>query len=173
MWAVGCIFAELLGHAPLLPGRDEQHQLRLIFDMLGAPPDDAVEAWPEATLSFLHGLRSLRPGLPHRRRRQWPDVLHSLRRHALKARASEAEPLEPLALDLLERLMQWRPAERIDAASALRQHPYLDFALGDDSRAQSYELERDPSPFDSSYETLAPAELLDSLVDDLMPPDGA
>jgi len=92
---------------------------------------------------------------------------------ASSSTCSEAEPLEPLALDLLERLMQWRPAERIDAASALRQHPYLDFALGDDSRAQSYELERDPSPFDSSYETLAPAELLDSLVDDLMPPDGA
>ena len=35
MWAIGCIFAELLKHQPLLPGKNEMHQLQLIYELLG------------------------------------------------------------------------------------------------------------------------------------------
>ena len=35
MWAIGCIFAELLKHKPLLPGKNEMHQLQLIYELLG------------------------------------------------------------------------------------------------------------------------------------------
>ena len=41
IWSVGCIFAELLGHKPLFPGDDYIHQLRLIVEILGAPPRGA------------------------------------------------------------------------------------------------------------------------------------
>ncbi|CAH0391260.1 unnamed protein product [Bemisia tabaci] len=44
MWAAGCIFGELLGHKPLLPGRSEIAQIELIIDLLGTP-SDAI--WPE------------------------------------------------------------------------------------------------------------------------------
>ena len=36
VWAVGCIFAEMLGRKALFPGRDYLHQLRLIIDVLGS-----------------------------------------------------------------------------------------------------------------------------------------
>jgi serine/threonine protein kinase len=37
MWAIGCIFAELLKHKPLFPGKNEMHQIQLIYELLGAP----------------------------------------------------------------------------------------------------------------------------------------
>jgi serine/threonine protein kinase len=35
MWAVGCILAEMLMGRPLFPGRDYNHQLNLILDVIG------------------------------------------------------------------------------------------------------------------------------------------
>ncbi|KAJ1668700.1 hypothetical protein IW140_002011 [Coemansia sp. RSA 1813] len=37
LWSVGCIFGELLIHKPFMPGRNEQEQMELIVDMIGAP----------------------------------------------------------------------------------------------------------------------------------------
>ncbi|KAJ6643906.1 Cyclin-dependent kinase 10 [Pseudolycoriella hygida] len=44
MWALGCIFGELLGHRPLLPGTTEIRQLELIIDLLGTPSESI---WPD------------------------------------------------------------------------------------------------------------------------------
>ncbi|XP_055379789.1 cyclin-dependent kinase 10 [Condylostylus longicornis] len=44
MWALGCIFGELLSHKPLLPGNTEVEQLEMIIDLLGTP-SEAI--WPE------------------------------------------------------------------------------------------------------------------------------
>ncbi|KAL5240214.1 hypothetical protein ACI65C_007623 [Semiaphis heraclei] len=58
MWATGCIFAELLLHKPLLPGRTEIHQLDLICQLLGTPN---ASIWPEIdTLPALKNF-TLRP----------------------------------------------------------------------------------------------------------------
>ncbi len=43
MWSVGCIFAELMLRAPLMPGKDEQDQLERIFYMCGTPTE---KIWP-------------------------------------------------------------------------------------------------------------------------------
>jgi len=43
MWAVGCIFAELLLGKPVFPGRSELDQLDKIFNLLGVPTE---EVWP-------------------------------------------------------------------------------------------------------------------------------
>lgn len=37
VWAVGCIFAELLGRKPLFDGRDYVEQVDIILDVLGTP----------------------------------------------------------------------------------------------------------------------------------------
>lgn len=37
IWSVGCIFAELLGRAPLFPGNDYLDQIRRIIAVLGTP----------------------------------------------------------------------------------------------------------------------------------------
>nr|CAD2200453.1 unnamed protein product [Meloidogyne enterolobii] len=43
MWACGCIMGELLLHKPLMPGKDEIDQIRLIIGLLGTPTE---KIWP-------------------------------------------------------------------------------------------------------------------------------
>ena len=43
MWAVGCIFGELLQHEPLFPGRTEVEMLERMVRLLGSP-SEAI--WP-------------------------------------------------------------------------------------------------------------------------------
>ncbi len=42
VWSVGCIFAELLGRRPLLPGDSPKNQLLRIVKLLGTPSPDEV-----------------------------------------------------------------------------------------------------------------------------------
>ena len=43
MWAVGCIFGELLSNKPLVPGKSEQQMIELIIKILGTPNETI---WP-------------------------------------------------------------------------------------------------------------------------------
>ncbi|KAJ2995216.1 Cyclin-dependent kinase 20 [Globomyces sp. JEL0801] len=43
LWAVGCIFGELLNHSPLFPGQNDIDQLFCVISILGSP---SVETWP-------------------------------------------------------------------------------------------------------------------------------
>ena len=43
MWALGCVFAELMLRTPYLPGDNEMHQLETIFRALGTPSE---ADWP-------------------------------------------------------------------------------------------------------------------------------
>ncbi|KAK3241756.1 hypothetical protein CYMTET_48507 [Cymbomonas tetramitiformis] len=43
MWAVGCIFAELLGKGPLIPGEHDIDQLYCVINLLGTPTE---AKWP-------------------------------------------------------------------------------------------------------------------------------
>ena len=47
MWAVGCIFCEMLSNEALLPGRSEMNQIELIVNLLGTPNDSI---WPGFSL---------------------------------------------------------------------------------------------------------------------------
>ncbi|KAL0212818.1 hypothetical protein RCL1_006444 [Eukaryota sp. TZLM3-RCL] len=101
MWSIGCVFAELSSGEPLFPGRNEEQQLHLIFQLLGTP----------TTHSF-PGLLSL-PGF----KSDWPIYQ--------KVALSEVCPrLDDVALDLLSRFLIFDPAQRITATEAL-QHPFF------------------------------------------------
>lgn len=51
LWAVGCIFGELLNHSPLFPGQNDIDQLYCVLSVLGTP---TKESWPvSTTLVFL------------------------------------------------------------------------------------------------------------------------
>lgn len=104
MWSVGCIFAELLEGKPLFPGKDHVHQFQIITELLGTPPDDVIETiCSENTLRFVNSL-------PRRERRSFKDRFATV---------------EPLALDLLEKLLVFDPRKRLTAEEALK-HPYLE-----------------------------------------------
>ncbi|KAI9207783.1 kinase-like domain-containing protein [Polychytrium aggregatum] len=44
LWAVGCIFGELLNHSPIFPGQNDIDQLYQVLSILGTP---TKEIWPE------------------------------------------------------------------------------------------------------------------------------
>lgn len=106
MWSVGCVFAEILSNGSVLfPGKNSRQQFELIIDVIGRPPPEAIEK-----LDSPQARRTLAPFLNmHKPRRP----LSSLFRHA-----------DPLAVDILSRMLTFDPDERISALDALN-HPYF------------------------------------------------
>lgn len=103
IWAIGCIFAEMVTKRPLFAGDSELDQLYRIFRILGTPNEDA---WPGVTK-----LRDYKSTFPN-----WPNnpiqnVVSGL-------------ALDSLGLDLLGRMLKYDPNARISAKAAL-QHPYF------------------------------------------------
>jgi len=126
IWSVGCIFAELLGGKPLFKGRDYVDQLNQILSILGTPDDETLRRiGSDRALMYIRSLPKT-PKIPF----------------------SQLYPkATPLALDLLEKLLKFDPAERITVEEALA-HPYLE---------AYHDVEDEPShkkPFDFSFEAL-------------------
>lgn len=92
VWSVGCIFAELLKRTPLFPGEDYMHQLRLICELLGKPKAEDLDfVNTERARKYMMSLEE-----PAR-----PKIETYFRGH------------NPDALDLLEKMLKFHPAQRI------------------------------------------------------------
>ncbi|GAB2279515.1 Cyclin-dependent kinase 7 [Dionaea muscipula] len=91
VWSVGCILVELLGREPLFPGTDSLHQLRLIINVLGTP-------WnPTRSRGFIRSL-------PYSQGTNFSHLYPNA---------------DPLAIDLLQRLLVFNPSRRITVTEAL------------------------------------------------------
>jgi len=108
MWALGVTIAEALIGSVLFPGRDQMHQLQLIFEKLGAP---TLETWPTA-------LRTLRKrGVTFR----GPSPANA-KRSAVDALSLQSVP--PIAADFVVRCLVLDPCQRLTALQAL-EHPFV------------------------------------------------
>ncbi|KAJ1919471.1 mitogen activated protein kinase [Mycoemilia scoparia] len=103
MWAIGCIFAELLGGKPLFKGRDYVDQLNQILGILGTPDTETLErVGSERAQMYIKAL-------PHMPRIPFSTLFPNA---------------TPEALDLLGRLLDFDPSSRITVDEALA-HPYM------------------------------------------------
>ncbi|MCO5601388.1 hypothetical protein L7F22_055508 [Adiantum nelumboides] len=124
IWSVGCIFAELLGRKPIFPGKDYLHQLKLILSIIGTPAEVDLHFIPNETArSFIRS----QPYTP---------------RVSLAKLYPNANPL---AVDLIDKMLIFDPRKRITVIEALS-HPYL--AMLHDESLEPVA----PTPFDSSFE---------------------
>ncbi|EDO29995.1 predicted protein [Nematostella vectensis] len=107
MWAVGCIFGELLGNKPLLAGKSEINQLQLIVDLLGTPND---HIWPG--YSSLPGVKSI--SLKHQ---PYNNLKHKF------SWVSQA------GLSLLNYMLMYDPCKRATAAESLQSSYFVEKPL--------------------------------------------
>mmetsp|Transcript_3092 Transcript_3092/g.6808 ORF Transcript_3092/g.6808 Transcript_3092/m.6808 type:complete len:403 (+) Transcript_3092:55-1263(+) len=102
IWSVGCIFAEMLRRKPLFPGKDTQHQLRLIITSLGSPE------------------RAVLSRIPNEKCRRFIEGLPSTGGRALEDMVTAS----PQALDVLNQTLQFNPEQRLTVEQVLS-HSYL------------------------------------------------
>jgi serine/threonine protein kinase len=106
MWAMGCIFAELVTGDALFPGKSELDQMLSIFRLLGTPTDKTWPGW-----SSLPAVKNM------------PPPQFDVKIDGLVAQLSPH--IGDAGLDLLFRMLRYDPSKRITAAQAL-QHAYFE-----------------------------------------------
>jgi serine/threonine protein kinase len=104
MWSLGCIFAEILGSRALFPGYDGFDQIKSIVEFLGTP---TLAEWPGVSkLPFYQWIQEIRETI----KKPWSSFFK--------------EEVDPLALDLLSKLLIYDPRKRITVGEALN-HDYF------------------------------------------------
>lgn len=103
MWSIGCIMGELLGGRPMFPGESTINQLERIVQITGFPNEKEIESMQSKyAVSMLSSLEKKKRELLE----DWfPNA-----------------PAE--ALDLMKKLLQFDPNNRLSAEETLA-HPYL------------------------------------------------
>ena len=104
IWSIGCIFAELLGRTALFPGDNYLDQIQRVIAVLGTPTyEDISYISNEKALEFIKSIP--------KRSRQPLDSLFP--------------DANPLALDLLSKMLTFNPLNRFTVEECLA-HPYFE-----------------------------------------------
>lgn len=133
MWSVGCILAELISNRPLFVGKHFLDELHKIINVTGSPTAEDMESvTSEESIRHMQSF-SNRPKKP----------LGQLFPHA-----------EPVALDLLEKMLTFSSSKRITVEGAL-QHRFL-HRYHDEANEP---IALVPFPPESGVDGLSPAEI--------------
>jgi mitogen-activated protein kinase 1/3 len=137
IWSIGCIFAELLGRAPLLPGDDYLDQIKRVIGILGTPT--------KAELAFIGNELAVKfvRSLPKRNKQSWATLFPKS---------------NPVALDLLGKMLNFNPLKRYNVKQCLS-HPYFEGIHNEKTEPVSKEV------FDWAWDSFEPTkELLQNMV---------
>ena len=126
IWSVGCIFAELLGRQPLFPGDHYLDQIQKIIAVTGTPKMEDLDfiQKKEAKEFFLK--------LVKRTKLTWSSLFPNA---------------NPIALDLLEKMLTFNPKKRYTVDQCIS-HPYFEGL---------HDPEQEPmttSPFDWTFDAV-------------------
>ncbi|QNP99977.1 Mitogen-activated protein kinase [Yarrowia lipolytica] len=146
MWSIGCILAEMLGGRPLFPGRDYHSQLTMILDVLGTP-----------TMEDYYSVKS-------RRAREYIRSLPFKKKLPFSQLFPKANPL---AIDLLEKLLTFNPAKRITVEEALV-HPYLEQYHDADDEPTAEPIPDEFFDFDRNKDELSVEQLKTLIYNEIM-----
>ncbi|KAJ3050084.1 negative regulator of the PHO system, partial [Rhizophlyctis rosea] len=101
MWSAGCIMAEMYSGKPLFPGKNNDDQLQKIFKLLGTPSE---QSWPRVS--------------------ELPEFKKTFPYYPAQNLVTKLPMMDMLAMDLMQRMLQYMPQNRISAKDALS-HVYF------------------------------------------------
>lgn len=111
MWSVGCILYELIVGRPLFPGKSTRDMITLVFEVTGLPDEEEYEAVrQECEIPILYNELKSQLGKIRKQKN-----LNSLIGNYCK---------DPNAIDLMTKLLQFNPKNRLTAEEAL-EHPFV------------------------------------------------
>lgn len=151
MWAIGCIFAELLSLRPIFKGEEakmdskktvpfQRHQMQKIVDIMGMPTKDK---WPLLTSMPEHGnLQQLNQSSSQGRSRLENWYNNTVGMHSGTSAPAQSS-LGAEGYNLLAALLEYNPERRLTAQQALI-HPF--FTEGDKVSSNCFEGIKDQYP---------------------------
>jgi serine/threonine protein kinase len=126
-WSLGCILAEMLTKRRLFEGKDAMDQIRTILVTLGTPSPADLTWVPGPGRKFIERCDASTNGESFRKLLKWPGA-------------------NPMAMNLVARMLNFDPSKRISADKALR-HRYLEAI-----HASQEGLSHPPQPMDWSFD---------------------
>ncbi|KAG5481147.1 hypothetical protein CUR178_06379 [Leishmania enriettii] len=140
IWACAVIFAELYLCRPLFPGTSESDQLFKICSVLGSP---APNEWDEGYQ------------LARRLNMRFPTVAPTQLRQILTT-------APPAAVDLMEQMLRFNPAERPTATQCL-QHPYFTGSGGSSALYAGIATGQPHNPFQMAASSVSAAQSMSNV----------
>lgn len=128
MWAIGCIFAELLTRRPFLPGADSENQLKLIINMVGVPDKETIKFCGGSDVNLIGEVKMDDNG-------------------ETKKFSKKFVSTDKVAKDLLKKMLVFNPAKRITINDALKHEFFEDLHYEEDEPTTTY-----VSAFDFDFE---------------------